>query len=170
MAPRLLDLFSGSKSVSNFFESKGWKVVTVDNEPGCHADYIEDLLEFMPPGDYDLIWASPPCTEFSKSFMPWYKGIIPDMRLVDRAFEIAEIKKPKYFILENVLGSVRWIKPKYGAYRLRCGSRYLWGDFPLFTVNHKLCYGKWRLPPSENRVLLRGMIPQELLTRLYEQL
>jgi len=38
------------------------------------------------------------------------------------------------------------------------GSRYLWGEFPIFDTPK--VYGKWRLPPSEDRAAKRSEIPK----------
>ena len=66
---RLLELFSGTGSVGNVFRSRGWEVLSLDML--MKADINIDILEWnykeYPPGHFDMIWASPPCTEYSKA-------------------------------------------------------------------------------------------------------
>ena len=45
-------------------------MVTVDNDPRRKADIQENILEWdyksqFKPGDFDIVAASPPCTEYS---------------------------------------------------------------------------------------------------------
>ena len=67
--PRLLELFSGTGSVGRAFRAKGWEVVSVDingaENPTIQAD-IRDL-DVSSLGKIDAIWASPPCTNYSKA-------------------------------------------------------------------------------------------------------
>ena len=70
--PRLLDLFSGSGSVANLFREKGYEVVTLDIDPKYQADIHIDILVWeywtaYPPGHFNVIACSPPCTEFSQA-------------------------------------------------------------------------------------------------------
>ena len=65
-----LDLFSGTGSVKEVLQKHGWKVVTVDWDPKWRPDIVADVgrwkyWEVFNPGDFDLIAASPPCTEYS---------------------------------------------------------------------------------------------------------
>jgi len=65
----LLELFSGTGSVGRAFRSRGWDVISVDNDPKAHADIRKDILEFetkeLLDRKVDLVWASPPCTLYS---------------------------------------------------------------------------------------------------------
>ena len=66
---RLLELFSGTGSVGRAFRAAGWEVTSLDILPG--ADIQSDILtwDYMSkdPGYYDMVWASPPCTEYSRA-------------------------------------------------------------------------------------------------------
>ena len=66
---RLLELFSGTGSVGRAFEAQGWEVISLDINPG--ATITSDILDWdyktFEPGSFDFIWASPPCTEYSKA-------------------------------------------------------------------------------------------------------
>jgi hypothetical protein len=130
---RMLDLFSGLGGASEAMRLAGWDVVTVDVEPRFNCTYTADLLTWECPdhAGFDLVWASPPCTEFSRSFLPWLRGKYPDpnLDLVRSALRIIRQVSPKYWIIENVRGSIRWLKPILGKPRM-VGQAVLWGRYP----------------------------------------
>ena len=67
--PKLLELCAGSGVVSKFFRDQGWETLTVDTDRRCKPDLRMDVrdieLSRWEPGEFDVIWASPPCTEYS---------------------------------------------------------------------------------------------------------
>ena len=69
--PRALDLFSGTKSVVRVLETIGFEVVTVDKDPAWHPDICVDVLQWefwqLPRGQFQVIFASPPCTEYNQA-------------------------------------------------------------------------------------------------------
>ena len=67
--PRLLELFCGTKSVGKVFQQAGWEVVSVDICPEFKPTVCCSVLDIPldMPDRFDVIWASPPCTEFSKA-------------------------------------------------------------------------------------------------------
>jgi len=162
---RVLDLFSGLGGFSQAFLDRGHEVIRIDIDrsfcPTIQAD-VRDL-PLKEKACFDVILASPPCEEFSKDNMPWHTGDIDrGMELVYATKKIINELKPKFWIVENVRGAVKYFKPLFGDYKQRCGSRYLWGSFPEFECDHSKCYGKWRLPPSGSRKALRSKIPYEI--------
>ena len=63
---RVLELFKGGGSVTQFCEQRGWEVYSVDWDPESQADFCGDILDFEPPpGKWDILWASPDCRLFS---------------------------------------------------------------------------------------------------------
>lgn len=116
-------------------KARGWRVYTVDNNPEFKPDKVEDIRCFAWDGDTpDLIWASPPCTEFARESMPWCRtGETPDLTCVFAAMRLVAALKPKYWVLENVRGAQRWI----GRAPAHYGSRYLWGWYPPFNLKLK---------------------------------
>jgi hypothetical protein len=74
------------------------------------------------------------------------------------AKRIIEEAKPRYWVIENVRGARPFFEPWLGKPRKIVGSRYLWGDFPIFDTPK--VYGKSRLPPSEDRAAKRSEIPK----------
>ena len=70
--PRLLELFSGTQSVSKQFRAKGWETVSLDiSDKMAKPDILADILEWnytcFPNGYFDVIWASPICQFYSRA-------------------------------------------------------------------------------------------------------
>ena len=65
----LLALFAGTKSVGKVFEAAGWRVTSVDLLPRFLPTICADVmdLDMTKLGDVDLMWASPPCTHYSRA-------------------------------------------------------------------------------------------------------
>jgi len=165
---KVLDLFSGLGGWSKAFQDRGHKVVTVDIEKKFNPTICKDVMKLTHKDfngyDFDIVLASPPCTEFSKDTMPdsWNKNRIanPNTLLLQKTLKIIYWVDPKYWIIENVSGARPYFYPFLGKPVKKVGSRYLWGKFPIVDCKQK--YGKWRLPPSEDRPALRSLIPYEL--------
>ena len=72
--PNLLELCSGTGSMSRAFEAEGWQVISVDisNQHGIPT-HLCDIMEFNPrvygysPGFFEHIHCSPPCTQYSRA-------------------------------------------------------------------------------------------------------
>ena len=164
----ILDLYCGLGGWAEGFLEKGHSVTgydIIDFSERYPGKFIRaDLLTFSDFPSADIIVASPPCTDFSRASFPatWksVRKFPPDipgaLKLFNRVFEIVELVKPRYFIIENVRGAQKYV----GKARMHIGSRYFWGNFPLFSVGHADdIYGKWKMPPSEDRGALRAVIP-----------
>jgi hypothetical protein len=169
---KLLDLCSGREGVSKEFRKYGWDVTTVDINPKFNPNIVADIntLHLESPGYYDFIWASPVCTEYTKSNLPisWKcnggKRTLPDMCLFLNCYRIIRYLNPKWWAIENVIGAVPYFSLVLGKYQKHVGSRYLWGEFPIFDTSHK--HGKWRLPPTADRSEIRSEIPTGLAKAL----
>ena len=63
----VLELFSGTGSIGKCCKELGWDVVSLDLDE--RADIVIDILKWdysVYPKDYfSVIWASPPCDEYS---------------------------------------------------------------------------------------------------------
>ena len=69
---KLLDLFTGTGSVKNIAEELGYSVTSLDIDPKFRPTHVADINSFdykshFKPGDFDIIWASPPCQYFSQA-------------------------------------------------------------------------------------------------------
>ena len=99
---QMLELFSGTKSVSRVFESQGWECVSLDLK---NASIETNILDWdytqFPPGYFDFVWASPPCTEYSIAKSTGVRKIDEANKIVLRTLEIIEYLKPKHWVLEN---------------------------------------------------------------------
>jgi len=104
---RALDLFSGTGSAATALRAHGFRVTTVDNDPRWSPDICTDILtwdfraEDWVPGDFDVIVAAPPCTEFSRALTTRPRR--PDLayRLVERALEIVHYFRPATWWIET---------------------------------------------------------------------
>ena len=169
----VLDLFSGLGGWSAAFKDRGHAVTTLDINPKFKPDIVKDILEIKSIaeiGKFDIILASPPCTEFSKASMPssWNRNrsVNPDTTIMRKTYELISAHQPRLWAIENVRGSVKFFTPIIGNYRQKIGSRYLWGNFPI--LNTEPVYGKWKLPPSPDRAALRALIPYSLSLAMCE--
>jgi site-specific DNA-cytosine methylase len=105
--PRLLELFSGTKSVSKAIGSRFDEIVSVDIlekfEPSVVSDIMSWNYKIYPPGHFDAIWASPPCTEYSK--MKYISGAPRNLKMADeivqRTIEIIDYFSPDRWYIEN---------------------------------------------------------------------
>lgn len=173
----MLDLFSGLGGASEaMIQDNTWSVLRIDNNQLLNNVPNTIMMDVKKlPGqlhkpqyikDIDLIWASPPCREFSsgyaspKSIASRTIGIEnyePDMSLLETALQIIDIVKPKYWIIENVVGSIRYFREYLGEPRQIIGPYVLWGNFPLIDCNpDKILAKKCKDVHSKN--LLRANI------------
>lgn len=69
---RVLELFSGTGSVGKIAKQLNWEVISLDLK---NADINTDILNWdykiYPVGNFDIIWASPPCDTFSRLRDTW---------------------------------------------------------------------------------------------------
>ena len=119
---KLLDLFSGGKSVTRVAESLGYTVTTLDIDKNTNPTVCANVLDFdyksaWKPGDFDVVWASPPCDTFSAARrsnigrmvfneMMTNDRIVRDREalgvpLLRRTQEIIEYLQPKMWFMEN---------------------------------------------------------------------
>ena len=104
---RLLELFSGTKSVSKAVGHLFNEIISLDNLQEFNPTICCDILSWdykqYPPGHFDVIWASPPCTEYSK--MKYISQAPRNLQLADaiaqRTLEIIEYFNPTKWFIEN---------------------------------------------------------------------
>lgn len=140
---RLLDLFCGMGGWSIGFHREGFECDGLDIvDVGYPYNFIGpcDIRKFVPNGHaYDVIVASPPCTEFSilsRGLAAMGRREAPDpekgMELVNEARRVIQDANPHYWLIENVGGAVKPFYPVLGGPRAVIKPYYLWGNFPRF--------------------------------------
>ena len=143
---KILDLFCGTKSVSNYFKAKHHEVVTLDIDKDFNPDICSDILEWdykvYEPNEFFYIHASPPCVTYStmgggkhrtkKDLIPLTPEAINADLILIRLLEILEYFNPTYWTIENPRGLMR----------------YYLTDFNYETVNY--CkYGSLFFKPTD---------------------
>lgn len=146
---RVLDLFAGTGSATKAFEDAGHEVIKVELNEKFEA-HERDVLAMTPEylrekyGEFDFIWASPPCTTFSIAsvYVYWNKdGSIKDERvyhgiaMVKKAIELVTELQPRYgWIIENPRGMLR--------------QQDFMQNLPRQTITY--CqYGDFRMKPTD---------------------
>lgn len=151
---RVLELFCGTKSISNAFKERGHQVFTVDWEKNFEPDLVADIGKIniddiikLCGGVPDVIWASPDCTSYSVAAISKHRRKTADGNLepisdyakfcdkVNKHFiELIKQLNPKYWFIEN---------PRAGFRKMNFVK-----DLPRYTVTY--CqYGDFRQKPTD---------------------
>ena len=100
---KLLELFSGTQSVGKVARELGFEVVCLDRD--MEADIKCDIMDWdytvYEPGFFDVIWASPPCTEYSIAKTCGVRNIELANMIVQRTLDIIGYFCPVFYIIEN---------------------------------------------------------------------
>ena len=100
---KLLELFSGTGSVGNVASTFGFEVVSVDRD--MDATFKCDIFDWdyrqYPPKYFDVVWMSPPCTEYSRALTTRPRKIEEANLVVQHALDILEYFEPKFWMIEN---------------------------------------------------------------------
>jgi len=125
---RILDLFSGTGSATQAFRDRAdCLVLDVDIDPQREPTYKCDIEAFyrsklnkFQPGDFDFIWASPPCKYFSIANQhlskhwwrshPYSPQVFDALKNVAYTLHIIEYLQPQYWALENPRGMLRTVR------------------------------------------------------------
>ena len=143
---KVLELFSGTGSVGKCCKALGWDTVSVDMI--LPADHKCDIMNFdykqYDKDEFDIVWASPPCTNYSKLQDSWLgrmrKGEIytkeiqekemnEDDKLVLKTLEIIDYFKPVFWFVENPASS-------------KMKDRPFMKDKPFYLVDYCM-YSDW---------------------------
>ena len=102
MSLTLLELFSGTGSVGKVAHSLGFSVLSLDLKD---AKIMTDILEWdytkLKPDEFQVIWASPPCTEYSVAKTTGVRKLEEANKIVLKTLEIINYFEPKYWFIEN---------------------------------------------------------------------
>jgi transposase InsO family protein len=180
--PRVLDLFCGGGSWSNYFRKLGFEVHSLDFDPKFRPTICADILEWdmqqFPPGFFDVVVASPPCEEFSFAKTRSPRDLAKGDRLVLRALQIVEYLQPSVWMLENprallvhrpYMQGIPFVDIDYcmfsdWGYRKRTR---IWGSACIASLKSRLCDGtcghvveEYPGGPKRHEVWLGGRGPQ----------
>ena len=105
---RLLELCSGYASVSRVARDEfGYDVVTVDQDPffdstnHCVDITTWDYKSHYSPGDFDVIWCSPECKQYSNAKRFGDRDLLSADTLVMKCLEIISYLNPDVYVIEN---------------------------------------------------------------------
>lgn len=149
---KLLELFAGTGSVGKVARDMCFEVVSLDRDMAADIklDIMDwDFQDYYPRRHFDVIWASPPCTEYSKAKTVGTRDIEGANKVVERTLDILEYFEPKFWIVENPqTGLLKDQSCMYGMPFVdvdycRYGAPYrkrtrLWNNVVKF-VPHPLC-------------------------------
>jgi site-specific DNA-cytosine methylase len=131
---QVLDLFCGLGGFSAaFHDSNRWSVTTVDIDARFEPTIEADVFDLRPSdinGDFDVVLASPPCTQFSTAgnhhawdfttHEPTTEAAKNAVGLVFHTLGLIRSLSPRYWFLENPQGRLRWFlgHPRGGGHLL----------------------------------------------------
>ena len=111
---KLLELFSGTKSVGKVAEQLGYEVISLDlKDADINCNILDWDYTVYPPNYFAVIWASPPCDTFSILRKCWTGryGHTPEtmqndidnigLPLLRKTEEIINYFNPTYYYIEN---------------------------------------------------------------------
>ena len=104
----VLELFSGTGSFTSAVlrAVPSARTVTVDSRASQRPTHVANILEWdyrahITPGEFSVIWSSPPCTEYSCAKTVGERDLATADACVRRAFEIIDYAKPVVWFMEN---------------------------------------------------------------------
>lgn len=153
--PSCLDLYAGLGGASEAMVEARWDVIRVENNPAlshvphtkiADASWAYGLLSHE---KFDLVWASPPCLEFSQAFNApgptaarEGRDFSPDLAQVEKAWHIIKWLKPRFWVIENVVGAIKHLEPLLGEPSQIIGSFVLWHNLPRIVVAREFRHNK----------------------------
>ena len=100
---KVLEVFSGTGSVGKCCTALGWDVVSVDimYNPTHKCDILDFDYKQYKKDEFDIVWASPPCTEYSKAKSQGIRKIDEANKIVLRTLEIINYFNCHWWFIEN---------------------------------------------------------------------
>ena len=168
--PVILEMFSGSKTVSQQFEKYGWKSFSIDNNPKLKPQLCCDILELSPallPQNVSFIWASPDCSKFSRAaaqkhwqketvkyrqyqYTPATPAALISLALLQKTVDIINSFYPVPFIIENPIGRIHHFSPLKNLGHYRYAVNY--ADFGFPYSKETYLFSNLFLPFSTKKV------------------
>ena len=158
---KVLDLFCGLGGFSAAFEDSGrWEVTTVDLNAEFDPDIVADVFDLRPSdfaSDFDVVLASPPCTQFSFAASSLERFVDGEPQTDDAKDAVALVYhtkglirglNPQYWFMENPQGWLRHVigRPTARVTYCQYGTDYmkptdLWGDHPQGLTYRSCSHG-----------------------------
>lgn len=201
--PVFLELFSGSGHVAAAARCAGFEAWTVDNEQKFNPDICIDVCNLRRsalPENVHVVWASIPCTTYSKLmlekhwekicigyrryyYLPRSPRGIEALRILAATIKLIVKLKPTYFFLENPVGAFRhmphlyFIPYRHTVSYLDYGFEYL-KPTDIFTNNPYFKPKPFTMPnvPPVSSLLAqpnahtRSLIPPGLITEMIDSI
>lgn len=146
---RVLDLFAGTGSATKAFADAGHEIIHVELDESFEAherDVTSLTADYLRAkyGEFDFVWASPPCQKFSiaSCYKYWYPDGNPRTEQANEALKLVEytinlikaLNPSKGYIIENPRGMLR--------------KQKIMKELPRNTVTY--CqYGDNRMKPTD---------------------
>ncbi len=109
-----------------------------------------------------VVWASPPCTEFS-CVNQFRNTVDPDLTILMACMEIIDRLDCNYWVIENVKGAHHIFNEELERTpRQILGPFFLWGEFPLISIEHRDTFKHRKMLTKGSRLLrphLRAKVP-----------
>lgn len=110
----MIELFCGKATISKTFQSAGYNIFTIDNrrrkntcEPTLKADILKITPGNIPFEETAILWASPPCTAFSKAAGNTY---FKNGQFTEKARHFIEILQHTCHLIETLSPKIWWIE------------------------------------------------------------
>ncbi len=155
---RILDLFAGTGSATQAFKDAGHEVIRVEIDPRFEAeedDVMKLDAEYLTNtyGQFDFIWASPPCTSFSVASIGYHWK---DNKPSDQALHGIELVLHTIDLIKDLKPTFGWlIENPRGLLRIQPFMQSL----PRQTITY--CqYGEKRMKPTDLWGMVKGWTPR----------
>ena len=191
---RGLELFCGTKSFSKIAEFHDISMTTLDIDEQHNPTICEDILTWnfkaYAPGYFNIIWASPDCTSWSRAthvhrtlkekLLPKTEVARVGNQLILKMLEIIKYFQPTFYCIENPRGRLRYFEPmrKLPYQTTVFYSNYghdiqkatdLWSNIELWNEkpDRMNSVKRWGYTKRRSRIT-RSIIPEKLIKRIVE--
>lgn len=145
---KVLELFSGTRSVGKCCDELGWESVSLDINDNCDikCDIMEWDYKIYEPNYFDIIWASPPCASFSKLQFSSIGKPLKDGRIKSRETIEENMRENGDPIVKRTLEIIKYLKPALwfmeNPFTGQLKNREYMKDLPYYDVDYCM-YSNW---------------------------
>ena len=144
---KVLELFSGTGSVKKCCDKLGWDCVSVDIESKYNPTHCISIMDFdyKKYNNFDIIWGSPPCVEYSNLKSCWLgkklkDGSIYTKEVQEKLMKDADLLVSKTFEIINYFQPYLWFVENPQTSRLK--DRKIMKDIPYYDFDYCM-YSDW---------------------------